>query len=97
MIEDLFQEGLARMRIERPKIYPTLVLYLNGATLIQISKARDLGIKGTRRQIKEGKKFLVAFLEAHSISAQFILDGRSVPKVLFGKVNLLFPSSSKKS
>lgn len=97
MIDDLFEEGLLHIRVEHPKLYPTLVLYLNGVKLIDIAKARKLGIHGTRRQIKEGKKFLIEFLESHSVTAEFILDGRSVPRLLFGKVNLLFPSSSKKS
>lgn len=97
MIEDLFQEGLHFVRLNHPKIYPTLVLYLNGATLKEISTQRSLGISNTRREIQEGKKYLSQFLEAHSITMEFILDGRSVPRPLFGKVNLLFPSFSKKS
>lgn len=97
MIEDLFQEGLLFIRLEHPKIYPTLVLYLNGATLKEISAERNLGMSNASREIQKGKKYLREFLEAHSITMEFILDGRSVPRPLFGKVNLLFPSFSKKS
>lgn len=92
IVEEIFQEGLLEIQIDHPKIFKTLSLYLQGVPAKEINKGIDESLDNTRRDIKIGRKLLKDYLRKHSITVDFILDGRSVPRALIGKIDLLFPS-----
>lgn len=94
-ISDLFQEGLIMIRMSYPKVYPSFIKYLDGIKISELATQQNIPITTARRNIRIAKTALIEFLAEHSVTARFVLDGRSVPRALFGKVNLLFPSAKK--
>jgi hypothetical protein len=94
-ISELFQEGLIMIKMMHPKVYPSFVKYLDGVKISDLAAQQGIPITTARRNIRIAKTTLIDFLAEHSITTKFVLDGRNVPRALFGKVNLLFPSLKK--